>query len=133
MKHRETQPFSTHSYQQQYSRQTIQKALAWLKNQQQELAEHITDINLVVKLYLKNKERIPTCNSFTKELIALNPEKQTKSKSIDKPSLSSLSLDINSQEAIEKARAQLNIPSKEALKVLIQLGAKALQTLFKSH
>ena len=39
-------------------------------------------------------------------------------------------LDAKSRKALEKAQSQLNLPTKEVLKVLIQLGCHSLQTLF---
>lgn len=50
-----------------YNKETVQKALIWLQEQKQDLASHITDVNLAVKLYLKYHEKKDE-TSFVKEL-----------------------------------------------------------------
>ena len=121
-------------------RQTIEKALIWLREEKEELAGHITDVNLVVKLYLKDQERkrekisplqkSPLCTD------SLCENEQTKTTyfpiEMDRmQSKDSFSLDEKSRQAVKRAQSQLNIPEEAALKVLIQLGCRTLQTLFK--
>ena len=121
-----------------YSRQTIQKALAWLREQEQDLTSHITDVNLAVKLYLKNQEqgKKDKNNFFTEELQRFSGSESSLSEKkrvcSQKEGIQSpfFSLDKKSREDLKKAQAQLNLPMEEALKVLIQLGSQSLQTLF---
>ena len=205
---------------QKYNRQTIQKAIGWLKKQPQDLTGHITDVNLAVRLYLNSQKKEKKNNSsFAEELrklsgikkdsqknwniisetfepdspvlstsIAVNPSSSfvkspeaseslcskdsvcneasasttilsinssvAEERSVHQKPLSkrlkngSVSLkretvlkereeenlyfllDIKSKEAVQKAQSQLNIPAREALKVLIQLGYHSLETLF---
>lgn len=124
-----------------YNRQTIEKALVWLREEKQELAGHITDVNLVVQLYLKDQERKKDKISFMEEWPiyknSLNENKTTTHSSVSiemdnlNESKTSFLLDEKSREAVEKAQSQLNISEEAALKVLIQLGCRTLQTLFK--
>ena len=205
---------------QKYNRQTIQKAIGWLKEQPQDLTGHITDVNLAVRLYLNSQKKEKKNNSsFAEELrkfsgikknsqknrniisetlkpdspvlstsIAVNPSSSfVKSQGVSESLCSKDSvcneetsasttilsinssvaeeraaqqkplskrlkngsvslkretvlkereeenpyflLDIKSKEALEKAQSQLNIPAREALKVLIQLGYHSLETL----
>ena len=206
---------------QKYNKQTIQKAIGWLREQPQDLTGHITDVNLAVRLYLNSqKKEKKNKSSFAEELrkfsgikknsqknrniisetlepdspvlstsIAVNPsssfvKSQGVSESLcskdsvcnEEEALASTTilsinssvaeeraaqqkplskrlkngsvslkretvlkereeenpyflLDIKSKEALEKAQSQLNIPAREALKVLIQLGYHSLETL----
>ena len=138
------------------NRQTIEKALIWLREERRELAGHITDVNLVAQLYLKDQERKKESASSLKERPPFVPGLRKESASSLKewpPYISNLHeskqadrrhlqtghfqskasflLDEKSRQAVEKAQSQLNIPAEAALKVLIQLGCRTLQTLFK--
>ena len=63
----------------QHNRQTIQKALGWLRQQPQDLTSHITDVNLAVKLYLNSQKKEENNNSsFTEELQRLSGITQNK-------------------------------------------------------
>ena len=67
-----------------------------------------------------------------------SPHEDTQRVTTDNPlsvernsSETSFLLDEKSREAVKKVQSQLNIPAEAALKVLIQLGCRTLQTLFK--
>ena len=63
----------------QHNRQTVQKALGWLRQQPQDLTGHITDVNLAVKLYLNSQKKEENNNSsFTEELQRLSGITQNK-------------------------------------------------------
>ena len=160
-----------------YNKKTVQKALVWLQEQKQDLASHITDVNLAVKLYLKYhekkdetpfmkelkayagiqdqkdqeilsppsevdfsevielKDKLPTGNSIVSENSVSMGRRNFLERTEEKEERSGqtfvFSLDEKSEESLEKAQSQLNLPREETLRVLIQLGCHSLKNFFK--
>ena len=137
-----------------YTKQTAREALCWLKEQKEDWAKQIQDVDVAVQLYLnfKNRKRIEK-RVFSSELqkLCVNgsepveiPEQdkkldQTSFSSTDcdsdhsSPSLSSsVFLDEKTRELLERTTTRLNLShEKEALNVLVQLGFASLQNLLK--
>ena len=141
-----------------YTKQTAREALHWLKEQKEDWAQQIRDVDVAVQLYLnfKNRKRIEE-RAFSSELQKLcvngsgaleSPEQDEKpdrtlssgtgcdSALLSAPSNSPLSsavfLDEKTRELLARTTARLNLShEKEALNVLVQFGFASLQNLLK--
>ena len=143
------------SFYQNHSKNTLKKALHWLDEQDNNWTEHIKDSRVAVQMYLKSQKKEEEDDSFQKELKAFLKEPGAVSMALKKsppaktaPFLensaklpdtkaenqlknkNTFSLDEKSQQALEQAKAELNLQSnEEALRLLIQLGQKSLKRL----
>lgn len=141
-----------------YTKQTAREALHWLKEQKEDWARQVQDVDIAVQLYLnfKTRQRIEK-REFSKELQKLcvngsGPLKVQKQdekpdsilslcadhESVSSPdsvpisSSPSVFLDERNRELLTKTMARLNLSrEKEALNVLIQLGFSSLKNLLK--
>ena len=134
-----------------YTKQTAREALCWLKEQKEDWAKQIRDVDVAVQLYLnfKNRKRIEK-KVFSNELQKLcvngsspvetpeQNEKQDRALSSNTdcdltllPS-SSVLPDEKTRALLARTTARLNLShEKEALNVLVQLGFASLQNLLK--
>lgn len=138
-----------------YTKQTVQEALHWLKDQEEDWAKKIQSVDVAVQLYLnfKNRKGIKK-QQFSGELKKLcvndavplkvqksdeNPDQglslcveQDSVSSSPLPSSSTLSLDEKTRELLVKTANRLNLShEKEALNILVHFGFASLQSLLK--
>ena len=142
------------TFQKQYSKSTLKKALCWLDKQDHGWSQHVKDSQVAVQMYLKsNKKEEEEENSFQEELKSFlnedlgavstdfnrsppakkrtQPPQQTQA-FLEASSLkdNSFCLDKKSLESLELVRKELNIQSREeALRLIIQLGERNLKGL----
>lgn len=143
---------------QAYTKETVNQALAWLNEQQPEWSLYIKDIDIAVRLYLKSRSKDALQskkNIFTEELkkICMDscefPEEKANSleevntknllentlppaKATPQTLISKESLDLKSQDFIQKAKDQLNLTQDdEVLRLLIRIGYHSLESFLK--
>ena len=143
------------SFYQNHSKNTLKKALNWLDEQDNNWTEHIKDSRVAVQMYLKAQKKEEEGADFQKELKAFLKEPGAVSMDFKKSpsaktapylknsamfpntkaenrlkSKDTFSLDEKSQQALEQAKAELNLQSdEETLRLLIQLGQRSLSRL----
>ena len=141
-----------------YTNQTAQEALHWLKNQKEDWAKQIQNVDVAVQLYLnfKNRKRLEK-KRFPEELeklcvndsalttvqkpdenpnqgLSLCTERDSVPSSIPTPpsSPSTVFLDEKTRELLAKTTVRLNLShEKEALNILVQFGFASLKSLLK--
>ncbi|MCY4512508.1 MAG: hypothetical protein OXB86_02330 [Bdellovibrionales bacterium] len=139
-----------------YTKQTAQEALHWLKDQKEDWAKQIQNVDVAVQLYLnfKNRKRLEK-KRFPEELkklcvndsatlqkpdetpnqgLSLCTERDSVPSSTPTPPSSSptVFLDEKTRELLAKTTARLNLShEKEALNILVQFGFASLKSLLK--